>query len=129
MPSSETSQLSKALVKDIEIRDLRFDLIWSFGDVLKDVPQRLGFDKALDAATNTFIAMIPLVLSGRSNDHMMRTYIDGLRAVNTTLSACKGCFTEHTWTAVYLMWICQVGMPRLHRFFWISAYPFLALVW
>lgn len=116
MPSNETSRSIKSFVGSIELRDIRFDLLWAFGDVLGDVPKRIGSDEVLDSATNAFTPIIPFVHSGVSTEHMMRSYITGLRTMHCTLSGPKQACKGNVWAAIYLMWICQVSTTT-SRFF------------
>lgn len=114
MPSSETTQLTKLFVKDIEIKDIRFDLTWAFGDVLKEVPQRLGSDPAFDSAAKTFTTVIPFARSGKCTEHMIRTYVNGLQSMSIALSKRSGSCKGNVWMMIYLTCICQVHAKLVH---------------
>lgn len=114
MPTSPTSRLTGAFVSHLAIRDLPgYDLIWTFGDILQDVPARLGTHAALDAAANAIVATSPCLAVHTTTTTSMRVaYASGLRSLREALvpvEGSKAAVPIEIWLAVYLLWICQVG--------------------
>lgn len=101
--------MTSAFVDRIKMREVRFDQVLAFSDVLNDIPQYLGSDAALDAAVKTYTSIVPFVMTGTRSQPMLKTYIDGLKTLRTSLSSSAEIPKATTWAAVYLMWISQVS--------------------
>lgn len=109
-PTNETTKLASAIVSKLEVRDVRWDILWSFGDVLREVPQRLGGNHALDAATMAVVETIPSLVEASYSPKMIKAYAHGLRTLQEVLCHSAQAMEAETWAAVYLMFICQVSV-------------------
>lgn len=108
VPSNDETQLREALVRKLDVRDVRWDLVWAFGDVLHDVPQRIGNNRALDAASNAMLRTIGSLNGSGYTPQMTKGYAKALQALQITLRNPQNAVTVETWLAIYLMWICHV---------------------
>lgn len=111
-PTNTETALRQALVRKLEVRDVRWDLVWAFGDILADVPQRVGNNRALDAASNAILRTMGSLNGSAYTSRMTKEYAQALRALRITLRDPQNAETAETWLAVYLMWICHVRAPR-----------------
>lgn len=109
-PSNETTKLVSAIVSKLEVRDVRWDMLWSFGDVLREVPQRLGNSHALDAAATAVVETIPVLTQAAYSPQMIRAYAHALRTLQDVLTNSMQAMEAETWVAIYLMFICQVSV-------------------
>ena len=98
------------MVQKLEVRDPRWDLAWCFGDILRDIPRRLGGNAALDAACATVVETMPCLTSRSYSAQMIKAYAHGLRTLQRTLSDLHQSTSTESWVAIYLMWICQVHL-------------------
>ena len=56
MPTNETSLLAQDLTTRLQqSEDIRHSISWSWGQLLHEIPQRLGRNKALDSAARTIL--------------------------------------------------------------------------
>ncbi|KAI9749547.1 MAG: hypothetical protein M4579_006832 [Chaenotheca gracillima] len=55
-PSNSMTKLASAFVHKVDpTTDIRYQLVWNFGDYLTEVPRRLGANPALDAASEVLV--------------------------------------------------------------------------
>jgi hypothetical protein len=111
VPNNELTLLGIAFSDMIKpSTDLRYNLAWSYGVFLEDVPRRLGTNAALDASANAVVAAHSSYCSCRGPSP------DALRKYSLALSKLKDCLddvakarTSETLCAVMLLLICQVS--------------------
>lgn len=91
-------------------RGVRFNLAWSYGDYLTDVPIRLGRNVALDAAADALVTACDRFSAPRA-DHSHRflaKYVEAVRTLRLCLDDQATATTSETLCAVMLLLICQV---------------------
>lgn len=89
--------------------DLRFDLTWLHGAFLIDLPRRLGYSKALDAATEALMHAMTYSYVRRQSSTMIRSYANALEAVRADLHNPCEASSSNTMCAIYLLWLCQAS--------------------
>lgn len=68
LPSNNLNNLRGSLIEIIgPSTDVRYNLAWSFGDYLHNVPQRLGLNASLDAAASAVVSA--------HTDHCAKRYV------------------------------------------------------
>ncbi|KAK5939041.1 hypothetical protein PMZ80_008344 [Knufia obscura] len=94
-------------------RGVRFNLAWSYGDYLTDVPVRLGRNVALDAAADALVTACDRFSAPRA-DHSHRflaKYVEAVRTLRLCLDDQATATTSETLCAVMLLLICQIFVP------------------
>ncbi|KAK5279804.1 hypothetical protein LTR20_000054 [Exophiala xenobiotica] len=88
---------------------VKYNLAWTYGDYLNDIPARLGTNEALDAATSTFVATFQRF----SNPEIADTH-DVLEQYGLALASLRKCLSDtvkakapETLCAVLLLMNCQ----------------------
>ncbi|KKK21013.1 hypothetical protein ARAM_005093 [Aspergillus rambellii] len=121
-PSNAVTLLAQALVATIRpATDLRYNLMWAYGDYLTLVPAHLGFNEALDAAVDA------LVTTHATFSSRKEVTVASLMKYSRALSALRGCLdnprkagTSETLCAVSLLLLVQVSVP-IALWFWRHA--------
>ena len=92
---------------------VKYNLAWTYGDYLVDIPARLGTNEALDRAADAVLAA-----HGRfSAAHLdvtpviLEKYTMALTALRTCLDDPVKATTSETLCAIMLLLICQVRIP------------------
>ncbi|KAL6859248.1 hypothetical protein J3F83DRAFT_763355 [Trichoderma novae-zelandiae] len=115
-PSSITSLVSNrhtarsgAFVSLLDITDPSYDLR-CYGWWFKDLPRRLGTNRALDAAVEAMVGFYPHMRrheqSSLSRDSLYK-YVNALQALRTSLNDPQQVQKPETLCAVYVLIICQ----------------------
>ena len=121
MPNSEKTLLAGAFIETIKwSTSLKYNLAWTYGLFLEDVPRRLGINKALDASVAALLSAHSSLCSHR------RVGIEGLTKYSHALMILReylddpvtACASE-TLCAVMLLLICQVS--------WAGWFPILCI--
>ncbi|KAK2760762.1 hypothetical protein FQN54_001998 [Arachnomyces sp. PD_36] len=116
-PSSGTDLLASAWVGAIKgATDLRYNLGWSYGAYLYDIPQRLGRNEALDISVDTLATAHSTFCSqGLVSVEGITKYSRALSVLRTYLNDPIKARTPETLCAVSLLLICQnfLGQPDL----------------
>ncbi|KAJ5081657.1 transcriptional regulator family: Fungal Specific TF [Penicillium alfredii] len=109
-PSNNLTLLTNAFVGSIKrSTDLRYNLWWSFGMFLEEVPRRLGSNEALDRAVDA-------VTSAHANFCARRTMsVNTLSKYSRALVALRNCLDDsgtaqssNTLCAVMILLVCQI---------------------
>lgn len=111
LPGNDYSyQLASYLSAVRDSVDFRYNLAWTFGDFLQDVPQRLGSNRALDAAAAALISAHANVCCNRpATPQTLSKYSRALYALKETLNdPCLDSSSESL-CSVMLLLICQVS--------------------
>jgi hypothetical protein len=98
---------TRAFVSVLQVDDLRYDLK-TYGTFLLDVPQRLGNNRALDAAANTLTSAFPFLHTRNYPPHVLTRHNKSLRTLRSCLDDPAQAQTSNTLCAIYLIVICQV---------------------
>jgi hypothetical protein len=107
LPSNETSTIASAFIFILEVKDLRYD-ISCYGPFLKDIPQRLGSNIALDTSVNALISGYSTLHTRRQSVEALSRYVSALKALRICLNDPSQAWTANTLCAVYLLLIYQV---------------------
>lgn len=107
--------LTSALIDRVKLSsdtDLRFSLTWAYGGYLSAIPQRLGTNKALDAAAHALMSS-----HARFITRQPTVTADALSKYSHALIVLRECLDDpvvacsaSTLCAVYLLMLCQVGV-------------------
>lgn len=110
VPGNSLTRETSALVALLRITDLRYD-VSGFGGFLKDIPRRMGRNKALDASVNAFTTLYPILYS--QNMHvssaMLAAYVRALESLRISLEDRMTAQTPETLAAIYLVTLSQVS--------------------
>lgn len=111
-PSNLLSSLSHAFVKAIKpSTGLRYNLVWTYGGFLQDVPRRLGMNEALDAAADALVASHSSFCVHRMiSVEALTKYSLALNKIRICLDDPIKARTSETLCAIYLVLLCQVNM-------------------
>jgi hypothetical protein len=96
-------------VAKLEVKDIRYDLVWAYGALLREVPRRLGQNSALDASVSAITTTCNDLLANRRSSEALIRYGQALTALRTCLSDPKQAQSSNTLCAIYLIWICTVS--------------------
>lgn len=109
-PSNELTCLTSAFVKTIKrSTDLRYNLWWSFGSFLEDVPRRLGTNEALDRAIDAMTTAHGDFCTRRSvSVGALSKYSQALRTLHVYLDDRAHAQSSNTLCAVMVLLVCQM---------------------
>jgi hypothetical protein len=107
-PSNETTSTLSEFVHKLEVQDIRFDLVWAYGGLLREIPKRLGTNSALDAAVMAMTSTAADLAAGYKSPEALVRYGSALTALRTCLDNPVTAQSSSTLCAIYLIWICQV---------------------
>jgi hypothetical protein len=107
-PSNDATLMLSDFIQKLEVSDLRYDICWSYGDILREVPKRLGTNAALDASVRAITTVCSDLSTRQKSQEALKRYGHALRALRTCLEDPIIAQSSSTLCAVYLIWICQV---------------------
>lgn len=108
-PSNEATSTLTEFVHKLEVQDIRFDLVWAYGGLLREIPKRLGTNSALDAAVSAMTSTAADLAAGYKSPEALVRYGQALTALRTCLGNPVTAQSSSTLCAIYLIWICQVS--------------------
>jgi hypothetical protein len=106
-PSNETTTIASAFIFILEVKDLRYD-ISCYGPFLKDIPQRLGSNIALDTSVNVLVSGYSTLYTRQQSMEALSRYVSALKALRICLNDPSQAWTANTLCAIYLLLIYQV---------------------
>ena len=109
--SSPTTRLVSALVDKINpLLDMRYQLVWTFGGFLAEIPRHLGVNSALDTAADTLVAAYAGFCRGNfePDTSVRRKYSRALCTLRTTLDDPVQAQSSETLCSAMLLMFCQV---------------------
>lgn len=116
VPANELTRKTGAFVAVLNISDLRYD-ISGFGGFVRELPRRMGRNKALDASVNALTVVFPVLYLQEPSPAMLAAYVHALRCLRITLADRVTAQTPETLCAIYLVTLCQAsnafGPPRI----------------
>lgn len=112
VPGNELTRKTGAFVAVLNVSDLRYD-ISGFGAFLRELPRRLGRNKALDASVHAVTTVFPALYSQESSPEMIAAYVHALRCLRMNLSDRATAQTPETLCAIYLVTLCQASVASL----------------
>lgn len=109
-PTNSVTLLAQAFVSTIRLTtDLKYNLAWSYGGYLEEVPQRLGSNEALDAAADAVVsAHLSFCAHRVTSVNALNKYSRALRKLRICLDDPTESCTANTLCAVALLLVCQV---------------------
>lgn len=117
VPSNHLMKRTGAFISVLNVSDLRYD-ISGFGAFLRELPRRLGRNRALDASVNALTVVFPALYLQEPTPAMLAAYVHALRCLRITLADRVTAQTPETLCAIYLITLCQasIGIQRpYHR--------------
>lgn len=109
VPASRDALIAGNLGSRLQVADIRYDTSW-LGDFLHMIPERIGTNKALDSAADTFTTGF----NNLDNPHgqptqMLTKYGDTLRALRDTIGDPAQREAPETMYAMYLVLLSEVS--------------------
>lgn len=119
LPSSDISSLAGGFIATIKrTTDLRYNLWWSFGLWLEDVPKRLGTNEALDRAVDTLTTAHSNFSCNRGPSvEALAKHSRALRTLSVYLDDKVHAQSSSTLSAVMVLLICQLFLGPSNRKF------------
>ena len=109
-PENELTDLTGAFLYSINPAvELKYNLVWAYGDILERIPQRLGKSSALDAAVRALTcAHSNFCMRRKAAPVVLAKYSRALRELATCLGDPGKARSSETLCAVYMLQICEV---------------------
>ncbi|KAJ5089905.1 transcriptional regulator family: Fungal Specific TF [Penicillium argentinense] len=119
VPGNELSSMASAFIATIKrTTDLRYNLWWSFGLWLEDVPRRLGTNEALDRAVDALTtAHAGFSCNQAVSMETLSKYSQALRTLSVYLDDRVHAQASSTLGAVMILLMCQMFMGPSSRMF------------
>ncbi|KAI5458986.1 hypothetical protein BGZ63DRAFT_269631 [Mariannaea sp. PMI_226] len=115
MPLGRTHAITGVFISRLAVTDLRFD-IFTYGTFLRYIPQRIGTNEALDAATDLFSSSLSTLYSKSPTQgvEVYSKYGAALKAVRDSLNDPTRGQTTETMCAIYMIMVAQgwIGRPE-----------------
>ncbi|KAH6853191.1 hypothetical protein B0I37DRAFT_358733 [Chaetomium sp. MPI-CAGE-AT-0009] len=105
-PSNGLTRGTAAYIAVLKVSDLRYDLA-GCGSFLKDLPRRLGRNRALDASIGALTALFPKLYTAETSRGMLAAYVYALECLRSTLADRATAQTPETLCAIYIITLCQ----------------------
>lgn len=118
-PTSDIFSLTSRFIHTIQrTTDLRYNLWWTFGTFLEDVPRRLGANEALDRSVEALAAahagFCGLSRTGATVEALTK-YSQALRTLRVYLDDRVHAQTSNTLCAVMILLICQLFLGQSNQ--------------
>lgn len=107
-----TNTVLSSFISTLQISDVRYDITY-YGPFLRELPQRMGQNAALDASIKSLVTCYPYFHKVHGREFPQEVLVDygkSLRVLRKTLSDPKECHSPHTLCAIYLLSVCQVRL-------------------
>ncbi|CAI7601009.1 unnamed protein product [Penicillium manginii] len=119
VPHSDISSLAGGFIMTIKrTTDLRYNLWWSFGLWLEDIPRRLGTNEALDRAVDTLTTAHSNFSCNRGPSvEALSKHSRALRTLSVYLDDRVHAQSSSTLSAVMILLICQLFLGPSNRKF------------
>lgn len=116
-PSNELTALTSAFVRTIKrTTDLRYNLWWSFGSFLEDVPRRLGANEALDRAVDALTTGHADFCVGQAPSIVtISKYSHALHSLRVYLDDPTHAQSSNTLAAVMILLVCQMFLGQTNQ--------------
>jgi hypothetical protein len=116
-PCNNLTLLTHAFVDTMKLStDLRYNLAWTYGFFLEDVPRRLGSNEALDTSADALASAHLSYCTHRVvSVEVLRKYSNALSKLRICLDDPMKACTSDTLCAVSLLLICQVSKSALAK--------------
>jgi len=110
--TNEHTYLVSAFIDKLNpLRGVSYNLTWSCGDYLVDVPVRLGRNEALDAAADALVTACDRFTNTPYQAQLfLAKYVVAVRALRLCLNDPQTASTTDVLCAVMLLLICQVSI-------------------
>lgn len=110
MPVNGITALRNSFIETMKpTTDLRYNLAWSFGGFLVDIPRRLGVNEALDSAVQVLVDSHQDFCAGLGvTSRVLVGYSRALRMLRSYLNDPVKARTSETLCSVMVLLMCQV---------------------
>ncbi|KAF2217504.1 hypothetical protein CERZMDRAFT_15141, partial [Cercospora zeae-maydis SCOH1-5] len=106
-PQSAAASLVMELIDKMSIDDVRYDLCFTYGPFLKEIPKRLGENAVLDASVSALTATMSDLATRKNTNERYRRYGNALSALRTSLQEPFAAHSSLILCAIFIVWICQ----------------------
>ncbi|KAM3420246.1 hypothetical protein BST61_g3535 [Cercospora zeina] len=106
-PQNAATSLVMELVDKISIDDVRYDLCFTYGPILKEIPKRLGENAVLDASVSALMATMSDLATRRNTNERYKRFGNALSALRTSLQDPITAYSSMNLCAIFIIWICQ----------------------
>ncbi|CZT23495.1 uncharacterized protein RCC_09209 [Ramularia collo-cygni] len=106
-PSNDCTIAIADFTHRLDVKDLRYDLCWSYGEILNEIPKRLGTNAALDASAAALSSAMSGLSVGRMSNETYSKFGQAVKALRLSLADPAFVYTPETLCAIFLIWICQ----------------------
>jgi hypothetical protein len=113
-PSDDISRRSSAFITLLEVTDVRYALS-CYGELLIDLPKRLGRNPGLDAAVNAMTISYAGYRNGKRSSEATSSYLNAIQALKSCFHDPSVALAPETLCAMYLCMICQVRTAASSR--------------
>ncbi len=110
IPSSRLSKVTAAFIYRLDVTDPRYNIL-HYGAFIRLIPQRLGRNKALDAAVNAAAICFPAVYTTEPSPEAYRSFASALKTLRVSVEDPATVRMVETLCAMYLVMVMQVRRP------------------
>lgn len=110
-PSNEKSLAVAATVSLLQVTDLRYD-VSVYGEFLRLLPQRLGYNQALDSAAQFMVLAFPSLYTERVSVQALASYGTALRHIHRATQDQAQANSVELFCAIFLVAVFQVRPSR-----------------
>lgn len=112
IPSNEYTALARECSHRLATVDIRYDLAWTFGPFLRELPKRIGTNAALDAGLTALMSAVSDLALGYRSPETVIQYGCALKALRKCLADEVVAQSSNTLCAIYLIWVTMVSSLR-----------------
>lgn len=105
--TNESSKINKELIHHLSVQDVRHDLCYAYGPLLREIPKRTGASRVLDFSVRTLVLTSRDVNTNQRSEERLMSYGHTLTALRTALEDPKEACSSLTLCAIFVIWICQ----------------------
>lgn len=109
IPSNEYTALAREFSHKLATADIRYDLAWTFGPFLREIPKRIGTNAALDAGLTALISAVSDIALGHRSPETVVRYGHALKSLRSCLADDVVAQSSNTLCAIYLIWVTMVS--------------------
>lgn len=113
-PRNEVTVTTSAFITALGMADFKRGAL-CYGDLIQEIPQRLGSNPALDAAAGALVNAFAALPSRRVPQNTLVKYGSALKCLRLCLADPVQARSPETICAIYLIIICQVILKPVHR--------------
>ena len=107
--SNEATRAIGGFISILDVTDPRYDLV-CYGGFLKDIPRRLGTNRALDASVDALTSAFSSLYTREHSSAALATYGHAVYVLRICLDDPSMARSVETLCAIYFIMICQVSI-------------------